>query len=243
MDAGQELNSGQEVLVEFEQVLEFAKVLCNKDCPKKDAQAEEMNVKFIRLATEKDLAIKENLKSRANEYLMEAQDKALRHNLDMKIFDAEFSFDEKKLTFYFAAEGRIDFRSLVSDMVGSFRKIIRLQQVGPRDEAKYFGGLGKCGREICCKSFLNNMEEAALDMSQVQDIYGIKASKFTGCCGKIMCCLSYEAETYQKIKAQMPKIGSAFKSAQAEGTVVAHNVVENKIVVEQKDGKRIEVDR
>jgi len=238
-----QLKPRQEVIVEVDQIIEPAIVLCDKVCPgKKEVESlVQGNIRIIRAFTPEDEAFRTELKQRALKYLTDAQEKSLRHGLEIKIIRAELSLDEKKLTFYFTAEGRVDFRSLVADMVGSFHKIIRLQQIGPRDEAKIYGGFGKCGRELCCASFLNNLESVTLEMANLQEMAGTKTNKITGCCGKLMCCLSYEADAYQKVKAKMPRIGSKFQSTQGEGKVVGHNILENKVILETADGKKIEV--
>lgn len=192
IETAEELKSGQEVLVEAEQILEPAIIVCDK-CKKQETEGL-VEAIFTRALTEEDLLQKKQLKEMAVGYLEETNKKIFRHGLDMKILDADLSFDEKKLTFYFSAAGRIDFRALVADMVGSFRKIIRLQQIGPRDEMKLFGGLGRCGQELCCKRFLASTDQINADLTGLQEIAGGKLSKMTGCCGKLMCCLSYEVE-------------------------------------------------
>jgi len=235
------LNPGQEVLVELESIIEPAIILCDKKNLNANSESKEIRVKILRTITPEDLQFKEELAKKARKYLDESKAKVFRHGLEMKILEAELSFDEKKLTFYFSAEGRIDFRALVADMVGSFHKIIRLQQVGARDEAKLFGGFGKCGRELCCAKFLNNLESITLEMAEVQEIANTKPSKITGCCGKLMCCLSYEADLYNEIKSKMPKIGTEIKTFQGEGKVVGHNIFEGKVIIETKEGKKFEV--
>ena len=234
------LKVGQEVLVELESILEPAKVIC-ENCPKENGDEETAKIKILKVLSDKDIEFRKSLHKKAGQYLSEARAKVFRHGLNMGILDAELSFDEKKLTIYFSAEGRIDFRALVSDMVGSFHKIIRLQQVGARDEAKYFGGFGKCGRELCCAKFLNNLESITLEMAEIQEVAGNKPSKITGCCGKLMCCLSYEADSYKEIKSKMPKIGTRIETPQGEGKVVGHNVFEGKVIIETKEGKKVEV--
>ena len=129
---------------------------------------------------------------------------------------------------------------LASEMVRSLGKLIRLQQVGARDEARFFGGIGKCGRELCCAKFLNNFESITLEMAQVQELATAGSAKLSGCCGKLMCCLAFEAQNYGKIKKKMPKIGTEYGSPQGSGKVIAHNVLEGKIVLEN-NGKKIEV--
>jgi len=245
-----ELKPGQDIVVEIDQILEAAKVVCDKNtCSKfenprgaKDQSLEQPAIKFLRVLTEEDLAFKQELVEKASELLPEAKLKARHHELDMKIVGAELSLDEKKITFYFSADGRVDFRALVADMVGSFRKIIRLQQIGPRDEAKTFGGFGKCGRELCCSKFLDNPESVTAEMAVLQDLSNMKSGKAIGCCGKLMCCLSFETDFYQTTKAKMPKIGSKFSNAQGEGKVIGQNILEGKVTLETAEGKRIDVE-
>jgi cell fate regulator YaaT (PSP1 superfamily) len=202
IDQEEEISLNSEILVDSEGIIEIATVLCNKDCPKvNDKDIKEIS--FIRILNDDDKNNKKDLIKKAEKYLHEARNKAFRHGLDMKILRSELSFDEKKLTFYFTAEGRIDFRSLVADMAGDFRKIIRLQQVGPRDEAKLYGGFGKCGRELCCAKFLNNLDTITLEMAEAQNIPNAKTNKLSGCCGKLMCCLSYEVGDKKNIEQKV----------------------------------------
>lgn len=231
------LKSGQEVLVESEGIQEpaiFYKGACARE-------SEGSEPKFLRVLTSEDIKQKNDLKDKARSYLEEAREKTFRHGLDMKILDTDLSFDEKKLTFYFTAPGRVDFRSLVADMVGSFHRVIRLQQIGPRDQAKLFGGLGKCGRELCCAKFLTNLESVTLEMVENQEISGSKSSKMAGCCGKLMCCLSYENDLYEEIRNKMPKLGTEFKSKGVSGKVISHNLLEGTVSLETKEGEKIDV--
>lgn len=207
IDTAEQLLPGQEILVEAEQIVEPATVLCDK-IKKLPATGEPESLgqaNFQRVLNDTDQTTKTELKEKALAFLEEAAGKAVRHNLDMKILDADLSFDEKKLTFYFSAENRIDFRSLVADMVGSYRKIIRLQQIGPRDETRLFGGYGRCGQELCCHRFQKNTDKISADLAALQEISGSKLSKMTGCCGRLMCCLSYEMESAKDIKKEVEK--------------------------------------
>lgn len=193
VDIEKELKPGQEMLVELEGIIEPA-VFCSSGCTR---EGEKKEIQFVRLFSEEDQLKKKELKQKVDSFIDEAKKKTFRHGLDMKILDAELSFDEKKITFFFSADGRIDFRGLVADMVGDFHKIIRLQQVGARDEAKLYGGYGKCGRELCCAKFLTNLDSITSEMAENQEASGSKScfasSKMAGCCGKLMCCLSFEA--------------------------------------------------
>jgi len=188
------LKSGETVLAEIDGILEPA-IFCNGNCSKEVASSD---VRILKVLSQEDLDFKKELHKKAKTFIDEARSKAFRHGLDLKILDADFSFDEKKLTFFFSAEGRIDFRSLVADLVGTLNKIIRLQQVGPRDQAKLYGGFGKCGRELCCARFLSNLDNITLEMVENQEISGGKSPKFSGCCGKLMCCLAYEGKIKEK---------------------------------------------
>jgi len=232
---GLSLKVDDHVLVEIEQIIEEAYVVTSPEI------TEETEGQILRRTSDDDREVLAGLKVKARSFLPEAQKKVTRHGLNMRILDADLSFDQKKLTFYFCSPARIDFRSLVSDMVRSYNKIIRLQQVGARDEAKYFGGIGKCGRELCCAKFLKNLESITLEMAQTQELATAGSAKLSGCCGKLMCCLSFEVENYTELKEKMPKIGSLYKSKEGEGKVISHNVLEGKIAIEQKSGKKIEV--
>ncbi|KKQ74495.1 MAG: Regulator of signaling phosphorelay (PSP1/tpl family) protein [Berkelbacteria bacterium GW2011_GWB1_38_5] len=231
------LGSGQEILAENDGIVEQA-VLVEKP---ENGEAETGNGKIIRIVSSDDRVNLVNLKKQARGYLEESRKKVFRHGLNMKILDVDISFDEKKLTFYFCAAGRVDFRSLVTDLAKSYNKLIRLQQVGSRDEAKHFGGIGRCGRELCCSKFLNNLESVTLEMAQTQELSTSNTNKLFGCCGKLMCCLAFEAQNYQELKKKMPKIGSKYSSPKAEGIVSGYSILEGKIVVETKKGEKVEV--
>lgn len=186
------LTPGQEIVVESNGIIEPAVSLCGKNCSKNESAQENKEIKFLRVFSDEDKKLKRDLKKEIEPYLVEAQKKVFRHGLQMEILDADFSFDRKKLTFYFTAENRVDFRSLVSDMAGDYGKIIRLQQVGAREEAAIMGGLGRCGRPLCCASFLANFDNVNNKVSELTEA-GFKPTKNIGCCGRPMCCLSYEA--------------------------------------------------
>lgn len=233
-----DLEAGDEVLVETENIIEPG--VTSKE-PGANFPSEAGTGAILRKLSAEDLSERGRLKKLARSFVPQAKEKTLRHGLDIKVLDAELSFDQKKLTFYFSANGRVDFRSLVSDMAKSFNKLIRLQQVGSRDEAKYFGGIGKCGRELCCMKFLNNLESITLEMAQAQELSTAGSAKLSGSCGKLMCCLSYEADNYEELKKKMPKIGSEYKSPKVSGKIVGHSLLEGKITVETADGKKVEV--
>lgn len=199
-------------------------------------------VEFIRKATEKDLDKLNNLGDEAKKYLDQCSEKIRKFKLPMQLVDADLSFDEKKLTFYFVAPERVDFRVLVSDLVHTFRKVIRLQQVGARDEARYLGGVGRCGQGLCCRKFLKgNLESVTLDMAYDQNLAQMGSNRVTGVCGKLMCCLKYELDDYKEAKEKMPKIGEKVKTEEGEGVVIAHSVLKKTYSVKTLDDKIVEV--
>lgn len=199
--------TGDQILIDTASVTELAIVVkLVKDEERVSDLVETGEGRVSRKVNEKDANKLNNLKKIAHDYLKICESKLKNHKLDnlMKIVDADLSFDGKKLTIYFSAEGRIDFRDLVSDLAKTFKKIIRLQQIGARDQAKLFGGYGRCGQQLCCKRFLKNMESITLDMAKEQNILS-SANKISGVCGKLMCCLSYEKNLYKELKKQKGK--------------------------------------
>lgn len=199
--------AGDQILIDTASVTELAIVVkLVKDEERISDLVEPGEGRVSRKVNEKDADKLNNLKKIAHDYLKICEGKLKNHSLDnlMKIVDADLSFDGKKLTIYFSAEGRIDFRDLVSDLAKTFKKIIRLQQIGARDQAKLFGGYGRCGQQLCCKRFLKNIESITLDMAKEQNILS-SANKISGVCGKLMCCLSYEKNLYKELKKQKGK--------------------------------------
>lgn len=239
------IKSGDLILVETPQCKEVAEVVDPDRIEESETVNGEINeseVEVIRKLTDKDLEQYKKLKEEAKSLLPKCQEKIISHKLSMQPLDAELSFDEKKLTFYFTAEGRVDFRSLVSDLASTFKKLIRLQQVGPRDEARHLGGFGRCGQKLCCRRFLKgDLDSITLDMAQIQGLASMGSNRITGSCGKLMCCLSYELEDYRKMAKKLPKIGGKIKTEKGEGVVVSQNLLKGKVIVELEDKSRMEV--
>lgn len=194
---------------------------------------------IIRKATPEDL---KSLKSKRGEELaaMEiCKKKIIAHRLKMKPVDAEYLFDRSKFVLYFVAESRVDFRKLVKDLAYIFKVRIELRQIGIRDETKMRGGLGVCGRELCCSTFLNDFQVVSLKMAKDQNL-SMAPSKLTGACGRLMCCLKYEEDAYRGVLQMMPKIGSEIEVAPGErGTVVSQNAVEESFEVEMQTSQNI----
>lgn len=240
IEVGDDIEVGESILVDNGQVIESATV---KNISAKQAKSENTDeaIKFFRKMTEEDKKKIESLHKVADSFISLCQEKIYRYNLDMKLLGAELSFDEKKLTFYFGSEGRVDFRDLVSDLAKTCRKIIRLQQIGPRDQTKVMGGYGKCGQQFCCNRFLPHFGSVTLDMAKDQAIMG-SSSKISGACGKLMCCLAYELEEYKKVMSQMPEIGQMVKVKEGSGKVISLNALARSYCVQTDKGQRFEVE-
>lgn len=233
------LKPGDDVLVETEQCQEVGQVA---DDSKVVGETRE-RVVLIRRLMEKDYAIDEEKKKEATQNIDRCREIISKHDLPMEILTADLSYDGKKLTFYFSAPGRIDFRALVSELASNFQKLIRLQQVGSRDRAKCAGGIGRCGRDFCCRSFLKGeLDCVSTDMSYDQNLGQMGSNRVTGACGKLMCCLKYELDFYQKAKAKLPRIGEEVATAKGKGRVISQSVLKGKVTVELEDRVRLEVD-
>ncbi len=155
------------------------------------------------------------------------------HNLVMKLIDVEYTFDNNKVIFYFTAEGRVDFRELVKDLASIFKTRIELRQIGVRDEAKMIGGLGPCGRPMCCASFLGDFASVSIKMAKEQNL-SLNPSKISGICGRLMCCLNYEQDTYEDIRKRLPRVGSIVKTELGNGEVLYNNIVKESVKVKLK---------
>jgi cell fate regulator YaaT (PSP1 superfamily) len=193
----------------------------------------------LRRATEDDLTQLQHLQQYEDEALHTCAQKVLDHNLPMNLIKAEYNFDGSRLTFYFTAEKRVDFRALVRDLARTFRTRIELRQIGPRDEAKLLGGIGPCGRQLCCSTFLPDFARVSIKMAKDQDL-PLTPSKISGVCGRLLCCLSYEHEQYLEIKAELPERGDWVQTPHGPGEVVAVNVVKENVTVELADGNTVE---
>ncbi len=191
--------------------------------------------KVFRLATESDavqLEKNKELEDRAFEFCM-AQVEELK--LEMNLFSVESTFDASKLTFFFTAEGRVDFRQLVKNLVREFRLKIEMRQVGIRNQAKMCGGIGRCGREICCSLFIEKFEPISIRMAKEQGL-SLNPTKISGLCGRLMCCLTYENSTYKYLKKDIPKIGKIIDTPKGQGKVIRQNVIRSMITVRLEDG-------
>ena len=199
------------------------------------------SVNFIRIATEADhkqMADKEQQEAKA--YAV-CKEKIVYHSLPMKLIKTCYNFDFSRLTFFFSANGYVDFRNLLKDLTAAFRKTrIMLRQIGVRDEACLIGGVGPCGKELCCSTFLKEFSSITLKLAKDQGL-PLNPNKISGVCGRLMCCLNYEQYFYEEAKSKMPEIGSMIETEHGKGKVVGQLVLKNALQVELADSKVIEV--
>ncbi|MBV9788079.1 MAG: stage 0 sporulation family protein, partial [Chloroflexi bacterium] len=193
----------------------------------------------LRRATDEDLQSLLHLQQYEPEALQICGEKITEHQLPMELIKAEYNFDGSRLTFFFTADKRVDFRALVRDLARTFRTRIELRQVGPRDEAKLLGGIGPCGRLLCCSTFLPDFARVSIKMAKDQDL-PLNPSKISGVCGRLLCCLSYEHEQYLEIKAELPQRGDWVQTEEGPGEVIAVNVVKENVTVQLGDGNTID---
>jgi len=196
--------------------------------------------KILRKANNDDLGKISQIEDEEKRVFNICLKKIKKHGLSMKLVGVSISLDGRNLTFYFTAEGRVDFRELLRDLVSTFKKMIRLQQIGPKDAAKIMGGFGPCGRKVCCTTFLSDMKSITMDLARDQNLEGVTSSKISGLCGKLMCCLDYETNIYKELKANLPKIGDEVRTTKGSGKVIALNILSQKAIVELPDGNKVE---
>ena len=235
-----ELETAMHVIVETARGIEMGTVLI----PPKEVEDDKVVQPLkpvIRIATDDDEKNVEKNKDREREAFKICKEKIIKHGLEMKLVDAEYTFDNNKLLFYFTADGRIDFRELVKDLAAVFRTRIELRQIGVRDETKLMGGLGICGRELCCKSYLSDFVPVSIKMAKEQNL-SLNPTKISGVCGRLMCCLKNEQETYEYLNSRMPNVGDIVVSKEGiSGEVKSLNVLRQyvKVLVENGDEKEI----
>lgn len=216
---GNRVSAGDCAIVETVRGSEFGEVsFGNRMIRKSDATTPLRPM--LRVATEEDIARNEENRAKEQEALRYCQERVTARGLEMKLIDAQYAFDNSKLLIYFSSEGRVDFRDLVKDLAAAFHTRIELRQIGIRDEAKMLGGLGACGRPLCCSTFLNDFGQVSIKMAKEQNL-SLNSLKISGICGRLMCCLRYEAETYAAEAKLTPPVRSTVKTADGIGTVVS----------------------
>lgn len=235
--ANKKIEKNQFVIVETTRGVECGIVaIANKEIA--DEEIAKPLKPVLKIATQQDLEQVEQNKIKSKKAFELCEQKIVQHNLDMKLIDVEYTFDNNKILFYFTADGRIDFRNLVKDLASIFRTRIELRQIGVRDEAKMLGGLGICGREFCCSSFLGDFQPVSIKMAKEQGL-SLNPSKISGTCGRLMCCLKYEQDTYESLLAVTPKVGAYVETPEGKGHVIEVSVLTGilKVILDKSTDK------
>ena len=232
------LKEGDEVIVKTEKGLSFGTVAT--PVRKRDPNFPKDQLKEVfRLANDNDRQQYQECLTREKEAHAFCQDRIKERALPMTLVDVESFFDGSKIIFYFYADGRVDFRELVKDLVKELHTRVELRQIGVRNKAKMIGGLGPCGRELCCATFLKEFHSVSVKMAKEQNL-SLNPTKISGVCGRLMCCLKYEYADYIEMKKGMPKVGKRIITPEGEGKVVRQNVMEKRVVVVLNDGREVE---
>ena len=236
---GASYSTGQYVIVETSRGVEAGRVVI---ATKKLAERELSDPlkPVLRLANEDELRMMLSFKSKEKETLVQCAQQVQQHNLPMKLVEAEYTFDGSRLTFYFTADERVDFRALVRDLAATFRTRIELRQIGARDQAKLQGGVGMCGKTLCCSSWISDFGVVSIKMAKEQDL-PLNPSKISGVCGRLLCCLSYENDNYIQAKQNMPQVGTLLDTPGGQGKVVSINVPKESVEVMLESGVIIQV--
>ncbi len=234
------IKKGDNVIVETARGIEFGTVVGDpKEVP--DDKVIQPLKPVIRIANEKDIEQERNNKVKEKDAFKICLEKIKKHGLEMKLIDAEYTFDNNKVLFYFTADGRIDFRELVKDLAAVFKTRIELRQIGVRDETKILGGIGICGRPLCCHTHLSEFIPVSIKMAKEQNL-SLNPTKISGVCGRLMCCLKHEQDTYEDLNRRLPGVGDFVTTDDGlKGTVASVNVLRQlvKVVVEENDEKEI----
>jgi len=216
---------GDNVIVETARGLEFG-TICRERTSVDESELVAPLKSIIRIATDADSKKHADNLAKKDNALRLCQEKIDAHGLEMKLIDVEYTFDNSKVVFYFTADGRVDFRELVKDLASVFRMRIELRQIGVRDEAKMIGGVGSCGRGLCCSTWLRDFEPVSIKMAKVQNL-SLNPTKISGICGRLMCCLKYENDIYNELKKGMPNVGERVRTPDGIGVVTDINILEN----------------
>ncbi|MCL1982856.1 MAG: stage 0 sporulation family protein [Clostridiales bacterium] len=239
---GFEIGTDANVIVETARGLEFGTVVSEPKEIGDDCVVTPLK-KIIRVADKKDLIQHEENEKRKQRAMRLCQDKIDKHGLVMKLIDVEYTFDNSKIIFYFTADGRVDFRELVKDLAGVFKTRIELRQIGVRDEAKMVGGIGNCGKGLCCHTWLPEFDPVSIKMAKVQNL-SLNPTKISGICGRLMCCLKYENEVYSELRKGMPDLGERVKTPDGLAVVTESNIlgsaVKVRLVQEEKSADKPE---
>ena len=228
-----EVEQDMDVVVETARGLEYGTIVVGKKEIDEESLVSPLKP-IIRIATEEDTKIYNENKEKAKETFQVCLEKIKEHNLTMYLIDCEYTFDRNKLIFYFTAEGRIDFRELVKDLAAIFKTRIELRQIGVRDEAKSIGGLGPCGRSLCCSSWLGDFQPVSIKMAKDQSL-SLNPTKISGICGRLFCCLKYEHDVYVEAIEKVPPVGAIVKVDGNKGKVIETNPLLEQAKIEFND--------
>ena len=235
-----DIKKGDNVIVETARGVEFGTVVSDI-MDVEDSKVVQPLKPVLRVATDEDREIEEKNRKKEKDAYKICFEKIQKHGLDMKLIDAEYTFDNNKVLFYFTADGRIDFRELVKDLAAVFKTRIELRQIGVRDETKILGGIGICGRELCCHSYLSEFAPVSIKMAKEQNL-SLNPTKISGTCGRLMCCLKNEEETYEELNRKLPNVGDTVTTSDGlKGEVSSVNVLRQlvKVLVEVEDEKEL----
>ena len=235
-----EIKKGDNVIVETARGIEFGTVVGEIKEVEDDKVVQPLKP-VLRIATERDKEQEAANKLKEREAYQICLEKIRKHGLDMKLIDAEYTFDNNKVLFYFTADGRIDFRELVKDLASVFKTRIELRQIGVRDETKTVGGIGICGRVLCCHSYLSDFIPVSIKMAKEQNL-SLNPTKISGVCGRLMCCLKHEEDTYEELNRKLPNVGDFVTTEDGlKGEVHSVNVLRQlvKVIVDVQDEKEI----
>ena len=235
-----EIKQGEYVIVETARGIEYGRVVSGPKVVSDDEVVQPLK-SVIRIANEQDKKTVEKNKEKEKEAFKICLEKIRKHNLQMKLIDVEYTFDNNKVLFYFTADGRIDFRELVKDLAAVFRTRIELRQIGVRDETKIRGGIGICGRPLCCSTYLSEFAAVSIKMAKEQNL-SLNPTKISGVCGRLMCCLKNEEETYEYLNSRLPNVGDRVTTVDGlKGEVQSVSVLRQlvKVIVDMGDEKEI----
>lgn len=236
---GATYTNGQYVIVETVRGVEAGRVvLASKKIAESDLSDPLKPV--LRLATEDELRMMLSFKAKEKEALVQCAYHVQQHSLPMKLVEAEYTFDGSRLTFYFTADERVDFRALVRDLAATFRTRIELRQIGARDQAKLQGGVGPCGKTLCCSSWITDFGVVSIKMAKEQDL-PLNPAKISGVCGRLLCCLAYENDNYIQARREMPQVGTFLETPDGPGKVISVNVPRSSVEVLLESGETIQV--
>lgn len=233
------IEAGANVIVETARGIEFGEAVI----PIREVADEEIVAplkKVMRMATEEDTKHASENSKKEKEAFATCLQKIRDHNLDMKLIDVEYTFDNNKILFYFTADGRVDFRELVKDLAAVFKTRIELRQIGVRDESKMMGGIGVCGRVLCCSSYLGEFQPVSIKMAKEQGL-SLNPTKISGTCGRLMCCLKYEQDAYEQIIKKAPKTGAIVETPDGQGVVVETYLIKEVVKVRLDKGNETDL--